>query len=72
MAAGLKVLIVLFSNASRSHIQSYISLKLMPAVVVFSNVCLKKIFYIYIVKIIKILLLILCVKLKYGLECSKY
>ena len=44
----------------------------MPAVVVFSNVCLKKIFYIYIVKIIKILLLILCVKLKYGLECSKY
>ena len=38
----------------------------MPAVVVLSNVRLTKIFYIYIVKILKLLFLILCVKLNRG------
>ena len=41
---------VLFVNVMGSHLQSYISLYLMPAVVVLSIVSLTKICYIYIVK----------------------
>jgi hypothetical protein len=52
---------VLFVNVMESHLQSYISLYLMSAVVVLSIVSLTKICYMYIVKILKLLLLILIV-----------
>jgi hypothetical protein len=46
-----------------SHLQSYISLYLMPAVVVLPVVSLTQMLYIYIVKILKLILVILIVKL---------
>jgi len=57
---------VLFTNVMGSHLQLYSSLQLMSAVVVLSVVSSTQILYIYIVKILELLLVILIVEVYRG------